>query len=342
MKVSSFPALRRRLLAWYRAHRRDLPWRRTRDPYRIWVSEIMLQQTQVATVLPYYDRFLKRFPDVRALARAPEAEVLRHWAGLGYYSRARNLREAARRVAGEGGNLPAEPEALRELPGIGRYTAGAIASIAFGKPAPLVDGNVIRVLSRLFGVDGDMSRPANQERIWELAGRLVKGEAPGDLNQALMELGATVCTPAQPNCAVCPVKADCRARGADAVERYPDMGKKEATVRVRMACAVVRREGRLLIEDRKSHRLLSTHWGLPAAEVSGGRGAQEALAASFPGLRAGAKLGSVSHSITHHRVTLDVPEGSLAGAPRKPLRWIPAASQSRYLVSSLFMKALEC
>jgi len=194
-------SIRRALLDWYRANRRDLPWRRTRDPYAIWISETMLQQTRVETVIPYYERFLERFPDVAALADAESDDVLGAWAGLGYYSRARNLQAAARQIAERhGGRVPDDVEALRALPGIGRYTAGALASIAFDRPEPIVDGNVARVLARVKGIREDVKQPAVVKRLWEEAARLARGPAPGDLNQALMELGATVCVPGEPRC----------------------------------------------------------------------------------------------------------------------------------------------
>ena len=204
--------LRTALLAWYRAHRRDLPWRRTRDPYAIWISEAMLQQTRVETVIPYWERFLARFPDVEALATADADDVIACWAGLGYYSRARNLHRAAQIVVERhAGRLPADVELLRELPGVGRYTAGAVASIAFDRPAPIVDGNVARVLARLFGIAADVRSRAVQERLWREAEELARGEDPGALNQALMELGAMVCTPRAPRCADCPWSRRCAA-----------------------------------------------------------------------------------------------------------------------------------
>ena len=201
------------LLEWYRRERRDLPWRRTRDPYAIWISESMLQQTRTETVIPYYERFLDRFPDVDTLADAELDDVLGAWAGLGYYSRARRLHAAARVVADEfGGRLPEDAETLRTLPGVGRYTAGAVASIAFDREEPVVDGNVARVLSRLRGIRDDLKRPAVIRRLWEEASALARGPHPGDLNQALMELGATVCVPRTPRCAGCPLTRRCDAR----------------------------------------------------------------------------------------------------------------------------------
>ena len=201
------------LLGWYDANKRAMPWRRTKDPYRIWLSEVMLQQTTVATVIGYFERFLERFPDVRALARADEAAVLRLWAGLGYYSRARNLHRAAKAVVEEhAGRFPRTLQGLRSLPGVGRYTAAAVASIAFGLPAELVDGNVIRVYARLFALRGDPRSPALQEKVWTLAAEHLDHGRPGDWNQALMELGATVCSPVGPECGRCPLSKSCLAR----------------------------------------------------------------------------------------------------------------------------------
>ena len=194
-------AARRALLAWYDANRRDLPWRRTSDPYAIWVSEAMLQQTRVETVIPYYERFLARFPDIESLATADLDDVLGEWAGLGYYSRARNLRRAAQVVVEDhNGRLPDDIEGLRSLPGVGRYTAGAVASIAFDREEPIVDGNVARVIARLLDIGENIKNPDVERRLWKVAGELARGKRPGDLNQSIMELGATICTPRSPRC----------------------------------------------------------------------------------------------------------------------------------------------
>jgi A/G-specific adenine glycosylase len=215
-------ALSGALVRWVRRDHRDLPWRLGRDPYAIWVSEIMLQQTRVEVVVPYYERFLERFPDVEALAAAPLDDVLRAWAGLGYYRRARQLHAAAAIVARDHhGRLPADEAALRALPGIGRYTAGAIRSIAFGEPAPIVDGNVARVLSRLFALPGGPGDSVWERRLWTLAGQLVPATDPSAFNQGLMELGATVCTPRSPRCAACPLARHCRALAEGRPEAYP-------------------------------------------------------------------------------------------------------------------------
>lgn len=259
-------ALRRRLLAWYRREARDLPWRRTRDPYAIWVSEVMLQQTRVDVVLPYYTRWLARFPSVQALADADVEDVLRLWSGLGYYARARKLHEAARQVAQHaGGRLPATAQQLLELPGIGRYTAGAVASIAFGERVPAVDGNVVRVLARLHAWPGSASSPRLLAKVQAQAAALVPTAAAGDWNQALMDLGATVCTPRNPRCATCPVADLCAARAAGRAESIPAAKVTAAAKVERQAFAVVRRarDGRLLLVRNPARGLLAGLWSLP-------------------------------------------------------------------------------
>ena len=230
----------RRLRAWYRRRKRDLPWRRTRDPWPVWVSEVMLQQTQVATATPFYQRFLERFPTLESLARAPIADVLTQWAGLGYYRRARYLHEAARTVVRDyAGRIPADPEAFRRLPGVGRYTTAAVLSICFGTPLAVLDGNVARVLSRRFALAASVRDPRGAQMLWALAQALVPPRAPGDWNQAMMELGATVCTPRAPRCDACPLAAECEARARGRVDVLPPVPKRRAVERI--ARAVPRR-----------------------------------------------------------------------------------------------------
>jgi A/G-specific adenine glycosylase len=307
-------ALRGTLLAWYRQSHRDLPWRRTRDPYAIWVSEIMLQQTQVDTVAPRYAAFLQRFPTVADLAAATEHDVCEAWAGLGYYRRARHLHAAAVQVvARHGGALPVTLEALLALPGVGRYTAGAIASIAHGQPAPLVDGNVARILSRIFLLGTPPQTPAGQATLWALAEALVQGEAPGDLNQALMELGATVCTPAAPRCDGCPVRADCAAHAAGTPTLYPAPAVKAPVKPLAVAFAYVADPGGLWLARRPLDGLWAGLWELPS---SSGPGAKKALAAAWE-LSVGRKLAQVSHTLTHRQVTASI----YAARPRAP--WQP-------------------
>src|SRR5512136_569268 len=226
-------ALRRALLGWYARRRRALPWRGVRDPYRIWVSEVMLQQTRIATATPYYHAFLGRFPTLAALARARPADVLEAWSGLGYYRRARSLHAAAREVVREhGGRVPDDPAAFERLPGVGRYTAGAVLSIAYGRPLPALDGNAARVLSRLEALPATMRDPAGARRLWALAAARVPADRPGDWNQALMELGATVCTPRAPRCAACPLRRHCRALALGRVDRLPPPAVRRAGERV--------------------------------------------------------------------------------------------------------------
>jgi len=261
------------LLAWYRHHRRDLPWRASHDPYRVWIAEIMLQQTRIAAVLPYYQNFLKRFPEVASLARSPRAEVLRQWSGLGYYSRARNLHAAAREiVAQHAGKFPRTLDAALNLPGIGRYTAAAVLSIAYDVPLAVLDGNVARVLARLLAIRGDLRAPRRWRKLSETADQLLAPSAPGDWNQALMELGETICTPQNPRCTECPISSHCRARARHLTEKIPAPRRKPPTVHVRIATAVFRDPGgrTLILRDPGAHDsvLFSRMWQFPAVEVA--------------------------------------------------------------------------
>jgi A/G-specific adenine glycosylase len=318
-------ARRAALLRWYDAQRRDLPWRRTRDPWAIWISEAMLQQTRVETVIPYYERFLRRFPDVASLARAELDEVLGHWAGLGYYSRARHLKRAAELVMDRfAGEIPDEPARLRELPGVGRYTAGAVASIAFGRPEPVLDGNAARVLARLGAIRGDPSAPRTRERLWQEAARLARGPRPGDLNQALMELGARVCTPRRPRCELCPLARGCRARRAGDPEALPRRRRRPRPRLLRGAGALLWRRGRALAVRRPERGLLGGLWELPWVELCAGAGGARHLAREL-GARLGVAAlglepaGRVEHALSHRRLELCVFVGR-AGPGRVRLR----------------------
>ncbi|MFN8548513.1 MAG: A/G-specific adenine glycosylase [Candidatus Eisenbacteria bacterium] len=351
-------SFRQRLLAWYDRARRDLPWRRTRDPYAIWVSEVMLQQTRVEAVIPYYERFLRAFPTPRDLAAAPEEEVLALWSGLGYYSRARNLRAGAGLIA-ERGEFPREWDEARALPGIGDYTAAAVLSIAFDRPHAVVDGNVARVLARWLTLDPPHDRPASLK---SLAAELLDAARPGDWNQAMMELGATVCTPRGPSCADCPVEADCRARATQAISRYPRPRARPTPVEVRGALLLLRDARGHLYLERGRWRLLPTLWIPPVLEglsieatlfaearsksegwqqslILGGRSALDAILARS----SATTIGVLQHSITHHKIRLEVArvECHASGVDSEEGRWLSTEELSRLGRSSLLQKALR-
>ncbi|MEX0744483.1 MAG: A/G-specific adenine glycosylase, partial [Phycisphaeraceae bacterium] len=272
--VDRLPRLRRALRRWYVANHRALPWRTPPnggavppDPYHVLVSEAMLQQTQVATVVAYFERFIAAFPTVEALATADEQQVLRHWQGLGYYRRARHLHAAARRIAADhAGRVPDTVDALLALPGVGRYTAGAVASIAFDRRAPILDGNVARVLARWFAVDELIDQPAGRATLWRLAERVLPQRSVGDFNQALMELGALVCTPSAPKCDTCPVASLCDAKRAERVAELPRRSPRKVPRAVRHVVAAVERDGRYLFEQRPGDGLWSNMWQLPTHE----------------------------------------------------------------------------
>lgn len=317
--------IRRKLLDWYRDAQRDLPWRRTRDPYAIWVSEVMAQQTRIDSVLLPYARFLQRFPTVAALACAEEHEVLDQWSGLGYYRRARLLHTAARVcVARHGGEVPKGGAAFRALPGVGDYTAGAVGSIAFGQPLPAVDGNVVRVLSRVFAIERVVSAPETRRGITDLAAQLVPKRArsqargAGAWNQALMELGALVCSPGRPRCGACPLTKECEARALGIQDALPRKAKRPAPIEVEVtvACAVSR--GRLLCVRRPAKGLLAGMWGLPIAETGG----KEALAAQLA-VPVRAALGSWRHVFSHRVWSATIYRVGVRGLVLPPdARWV--------------------
>jgi A/G-specific adenine glycosylase len=296
------------LLRWYRRNRRDLPWRRTRDPYKIWISEVMLQQTRVAVVRDYYHRWLRAFPTVESLARAPYARVLKLWEGLGYYARAKNLHRAARSICAvfEERSFPKFVKLL-ELPGIGRYTAAAIASIAFDERVPVVDGNVARVLARIFCIRADVTQSTARSRLWSIAGTLLPQKRPGEFNQALMELGALVCTPAQPRCEVCPMSRVCLAFQRGDAARLPNRGVKRKPMRVNVDAALVRRGRMVLVRRRPARGLLAQMWELPALDPTR--------------FKAGDQLLELRHAITNRRITLRVFESRLSRPVKSNGAW---------------------
>jgi A/G-specific adenine glycosylase len=321
-----------RLLAWFAASARDLPWRRTRDPYGIWVSEIMLQQTQVKTVIPYWERWMRELPTIQSLAQAAPERIHKLWEGLGYYTRVRNLQKAAQQlVSHHGGRFPANFDAILALPGVGRYTAGAIASIAFNQPAPILDGNVIRVLTRLHGIGEDPLEKKTNARLWQLAEALVAGAKdakaatggkssppPADdtscsfLNQSLMELGALICTPRSPDCAACPVATLCFARRTNRVEEFPRPKQRAAATARRFVALLLERDGRFLVRQRPAGEVNGHLWEFPSIEVTGDHRSPPPLPAGLRMLEA-KPLCVVKHSITRYRMTTEAWRAAVEG-----------------------------
>ena len=323
----SVEELRSALLGWYAKNRRDLPWRRTRDPYAIWISETMLQQTRVAAVLPYYERFLTRFPDLESLASAPGEEVLARWAGLGYYYRARNLQKAAQSMA-EAGRFPGDYETIRTLPGVGDYTAAAVASIAFGLPHAVLDGNVFRVLSRLRADPTDISSAKGRKHFSAIADSLLDREQPGPFNQALMELGATVCLSKNPHCLLCPIAQHCAAKRLGEQSRFPVNRKKQVSVKEERTLFWIERENQVLAWQRPlTERLMPGFWELPEME-------------QLPGIKPGRVLGAFRHGITIHDYTFSVVQC------KPPVaigccEWLPLSGLGARPISTIFNKALK-
>lgn len=371
-------AFRKNLLGWFRQFKRDLPWRHTKDPYRIWLSEVMLQQTRVAAVTPYYERFLQRFPDIQVLATAPQNEVLRLWSGLGYYSRARNLQRAAQEiVAKHDGVFPCNEKDALALPGIGNYTAAAILSIAYGAHHAVLDGNVARVLARVFAVEGDLREPKRWQALQRFADALLDRKLPGDWNQAVMELGATLCTPQSPQCLLCPVTQFCQARKLGITDSLPARRKKRATETITLAAAVLldphgrtlllpppkparptttrdqraaaHEQGSVPASQRQVPVLVSKLWHFPTVAVQGDAAAelQAHLSELFPALKKRPPtmeaLPIARHAVTYRAITLRPFRVSVAQLPRMPnAKTIPLCeltSASSLAISNLTRKA---
>lgn len=326
-RIRELATFRRRLLGWYRRARRPLPWRRDRDPYRVWISEVMLQQTRVAAAVSRYEQFLARFPDVAALAAASEQEVLATWSGLGYYSRVRNLHRAARAIM-QAGNFPRDYDALRRLPGIGDYTAAAVASIAFSLPHAAVDGNVLRVLARLMAETGDIATNGVRRRLRALAEHLLDPAHPGEFNQALMELGATVCLPRRPRCESCPLIYSCEARRLGVESDLPVRKRRHATERIDKTLLVIVRRGRILLRQRpEDDRRLAGFWDLPELD-------------QVPGARLAGLRGSFRHSITNQSYNFSVAAASVGRAP-KGFQWVPRNKLADLAITTAGRKALR-
>lgn len=321
------------LLGWYATHARQLPWRGHADPYAVWVSEIMLQQTRVETVIPYFKRWMARFPTLAALAAASQHDVLTAWEGLGYYGRARNLHHAAQRVMNEyGGKLPADAAALRKLPGVGRYTAGAIASIAFGLDEPALDGNIRRVLARVFDVSEPARSPQGEQRLWALATEQLPPGHAGDYNQALMDLGALVCTAKLPDCPSCPLKEVCHAYALGVQEQRPVGEKKAAVPHYTVAAAVIARDEMILLAQRPHNGLLGGLWEFPGGKAVAGESLPDCLKREIceeldADITVGEAFGVYHHAYTHFRVTLYAFRCTLNAGEPQPLeapeiRWV--------------------
>jgi A/G-specific adenine glycosylase len=327
------------LLKWYDRHARRLPWRDYPTPYRVWISEIMLQQTRVETVLPYFERWMERFPTLEDLAAASEQEVLQVWEGLGYYSRARNLHKAARQVMAEyGGQIPSERDQLERLSGIGRYTAGAIASIAFGKDEPALDANIRRVLARVFNVSIPARSPEGERLLWQLAretlpqGQNGSGGRAGDYNQALMDLGASICLPHAPTCLLCPLAEFCAAHAAGLEEQRPVLEAKPPVPHYLVTAAVIQRDEQVLIARRPSSGLLGGLWEFPGGKVEAGESLPEGLRREIMeelgvAVAVGEPYGVYRHAYTHFKVTLHAFACRLLdGEPRalqaSEIRWV--------------------
>lgn len=325
-QVMDAAAIRRSLRNWYRKHQRDLPWRRTQDPYHIWVSEIMLQQTRVAAVIPYYERFLNLFPDAPALAAAPEQALLAAWAGLGYYSRARNLQKAARTII-QLPHFPGDYSALRELPGIGDYTAAAVASIAFGKPHAVLDGNVLRVLSRMFAERGDIKSDPVRKKLRAQAEALLDQKRPGEFNQSLMELGATVCVPKQPLCGDCPVRSYCRARQEGIEDKLPLNGVRPTVTRRELHLLVIEKGGKILAWQRPSDSpRLAGFWELPERQ-------------HLPDATVQREVARFRHTIVKTTYLVQALRASVPSSPNG-FQWLDKSALGEFPLSTTTKKAL--
>lgn len=320
------------LARWYRREKRDLPWRGARDPYHILVSEFMLQQTQVKTVIPFYRRWIASFPTAGVLAGARESRVLKHWEGLGYYSRARNLHRSAKLMVKEyQGSVPDAMEEILKLPGVGRYTAGAVLSIAFGRGVPALDGNVKRVLSRLFRLEENGVAPASENRLLRVAEQMIPARRPGDFNQALMELGATVCLPRNPLCLLCPIQSVCIARRDGVQERFPPAKMKSAAKNIEVSAAVIHRNGKTYIQQRPKKGLMGGLWEFPGGKIEKNESPEDCLVREIREelgvqIKIKEKIMTIKHSYTRFRVTLHVftcalPSGRIRATSCDQWKW---------------------
>ncbi len=339
----------RMLLKWFSKNARDLPWRKTSDPYAIWISEIMLQQTQVKTVIPYWERWLRELPALKTLAKAKPEKVLKLWEGLGYYRRARHLQNAAKIILKKhGGKFPETFDDILALPGIGRYTAGAICSIAFNQPKPILDGNVIRVLTRVFGISGRPHEKSTNAQLWILAEQLVSNSkiktknsklSCSSLNQSLMELGALICTPRQPKCLLCPLRKNCVARQKNLIEQLPNLEKRVEPTQRRSVAFVVENKARFLVQQRPAKVVNAQLWEFPNVEITHG----ESFFTNeiFEVASDAAPLCTIKHSITRYRITLEVFRASFRSQEIPKGKWLRVSELRKLAFSSAHRKILD-
>lgn len=344
--------LRRKLLNWFRREARDLPWRNTSDPYLIWISEIMLQQTRVEAVIPYYERFIQAFPAVRDLANAKEDRLLKLWEGLGYYNRAHNLKKGAEWIINQcNGTFPDTVESWLNIPGVGRYTAGAVCSIAYGQAVPLIDGNVKRVFSRLFSVKQNIDDKATQDAMWAAAKMLVPAKNPGDFNQALMELGAMICLPKNPKCIECPVHKLCAAYLKGTPSAFPVRKKKPETPHVQVVAAAIKKNGRYLLGKRPEGKLLAGLWEFPGGKIEPGETPQIALMRELKEeldvqIKVGILLAKVDHAYSHYSVTIELYSCEIvSGKPvtlyHSALKWMTKKQMKNYALPKANLKFMN-
>lgn len=357
MSAKNYPAIQTNLLKWYHQHQRQMPWRGEADPYKIWVSEVMLQQTQVATVIPYYARFISRFPTIAALAAASLDDVLKQWEGLGYYARCRNLHKAAQEIVEKhAGTLPQTYADLRQLPGFGQYTAGAVASIAFGEAVPAVDGNVKRVISRLFAIEADISKAAGRVQIEAHASQLAQmAPQPADWTQALMELGATLCSPTRPKCLLCPLGAGlCQAQQQGLADSLPVKPRKKPVPHYDVAAGIIYKseaKAEFLIAQRPADGMLGGLWEFPGGKQETDETLAECLQREIKEeldleIAVGDKVTSVKHAFTHFKITLHAFEATLvSGKPKKigvaDWAWVTLDQLDQYAFGKTDRKVIE-
>lgn len=332
-KLTNSPAIQKKLLKWFGENQRALPWREKYEPYQVWISEIMLQQTQVKTALPYFDRWMQSLPDIASVSKASEDHLLKLWEGLGYYSRVRNIKKAAQQIMSEhGGVFPSDYDSILALPGVGKYTAGAIASIAFNQDRPLVDGNVMRVLSRIFLYSRNTRTPEADKLMWKWAEEVLpKGEARA-FNQAMMEFGALQCTPSSPNCALCPLASECGAYQKGIVSQIPDRGPKKFHKNIRVALAVIKKDGKVFIQRRPSSGLMGGLWEFPGGKIEEGESPQQALGRELIEetgfkVRNMKILRNIKHAYTSYKVDLHCYEAEYESGRLK----LGAASQGKWV-----------